>query len=90
MSLSLKRVCNPVVGAAIRADRFRHIQLLARATVGERQPLKDVQERQEAAVPGECRPQYSAGVRPHALRVPQRHRALSQSESAGQVPGNDS
>lgn len=57
--------------------------------MGERQPREDVQEREEAAVPGKRGPQHSARVRAHLLRVPQRHRAVSQPEPARQVPRDD-
>lgn len=71
-------IYDPILDTAIREDRLRHVQLLAWTTMGERQPRKDVQEREKAAVPGERWPQHSARIRAHLLRVPQRHRAVPQ------------
>lgn len=68
---SLNASFDPVSDTIVREDRLRHLQLLARAAVGERQPRENVQEREEAAVPGERGPQHSARVRAHLLRVPQ-------------------
>lgn len=82
-------VFDPVLDTVVGEDRLRHVQLLARAAVGEHQSREDVQEREEAAVPGERGSQHSTRVRAHLVRVPQRHRAVPQPEPTRQVPRDD-
>lgn len=45
-------IFDSVLDTAVGKDRLRNVQLFARGAVGERQPRKDVQEREEAVVSG--------------------------------------
>ena len=87
--LSNKTLLLPSLDPDGREGGGRASQLQSSGALGERQCRAHVQERAQAPVPGKCRAQRGARVGAYTLRPRQRHRALSQSRAARQVPRDD-